>query len=359
MKKLLAVAIAATVAAPAMADTTLYGVLHASVDALSGARDVTSVSSNKSRIGVKGSAELNGGLKAIYQAEWGIDTGGRDNDTPVKSSGSAFTNRNQVVGLAGGFGAVLIGRHDTPMKIVGRKADLFWSSQLGQNRNVVNPGAWDLRPNNVLAYQSPKIGGFQALAAYVTDLGVNSVDDPATPAINERGDKTDSTAVSVNGFYKAGPIMLGAGYEVHNLGNNIIQGPVPAGATDSRDAFRLMGSYKFGAAKVVGFYQSEADVGFASGIDADVWGLGASYKVTSAGTVKGQYYERNQDGAGGDGTLLAIGYDHKLGKKTEVYGQYAKTTDGVGLGSPGHNESMTADAGGDTDGLSFGLRHKF
>ena len=371
MKKILAIAIAAGLAAPAMADTTLYGQLHASVDALSGATDYTGVSTNSSRIGVKGSSELSGGLKAIYQAEWGMDTGGKDNNGVVKNTDTAITNRNQVVGIAGGFGAVLLGRHDTPLKIVGRKADLFWSTQLGQNRNIVNPGAWDLRPNNVVAYQSPKIGGFQALAAYVTDLGVNTTsagpDGIAGNADDLNHDKNDSTAFSINGFYKAGPMMLGAGYETHDLGDNITgPGALAVNNTDSRDALRLMGSYKFGAAKVVGFYQSESDVGFRKGVDADVLGLGVAYKVSSAGTIKGQYYTRSQDKdpapgsvAPKDGNLFAIGYDHSLGKKTAVYAQYAKTSDVGKIGGAGHGESVAADTGGDADGFSFGVRHKF
>jgi predicted porin len=345
MKKLIAIAIAAGMAAPAMADTTLYGQLHASVDALSGATDSTSVSTNSSRIGVKGSAELNGGLKAIYQAEWGMDTGGKDNDGTTKSKATAITNRNQVVGVAGGFGAVLLGRHDTPFKIVGRKADLFWSTQLGQNRNIVNPGAWDLRPNNVIAYQSPKIGGFQALAAYVTDLGVTAGAD----------DKTDSTAFSINGIYNAGPLMVGAAYETHDLGANALG----AGKSADRNAIRLMGAYKFGAAKVVGFYQKESDVGFANGIDADVYGIGGSYKVSPSGTIKAQYYTRSEDKVKDDGKLIAVGYDHSLGKKTAVYAQFAKTENTGGIGGAGHGEKMAADNGGDADGFSFGIRHKF
>lgn len=350
MKKLLAIAIAAGLAAPAMADTTLYGQLHASVDLLDGSGDSTdtTVSSNSSRIGVKGSSDLNGGLKVIYQAEWGIDTGGADNSVSGTTigTGSAFSKRNQVVGIAGGFGAVLLGRHDTPLKIVGRKADLFWSTQLGQNRNITNPGAWDLRVNNVIAYQSPKMGGFQALAAYVTDLGADAQAAAGT------GGKDESTAFSINGFYNAGPLLLGAGYEKHDLGSNLTGG----GGAD-RSAYRLMASYKFGAAKVVGFYQSENDIDFVN-TDATVWGLGASYKVSPNGTIKGQYYERSQDNAN-DSTLVAVGYDHKLGKKTDVYAQYAQTDEGLGLGGAGHGESIDGDAGGDASGFSVGVRHKF
>ncbi len=333
MKKILAIAIASgvsAIAAPAMADTTVYGQLHASYDILdadgAGVKSKNTVASNSSRVGVKGSADLNGGLKAIYQAEWGMDTGGADDTKKVLS------NRNQVVGIAGGFGAVLIGRHDTPHKIIGRKADLFWSTQLGQNRSIVNAGGWDLRVNNVLAYQSPKMGGFQALAAYVTDLGGTD----------------DNTAFSINGIYNAGPMMLGASYETHDF----------KGANDE-NSYRLMGSYKIGPAKLVGFYQDETNGGIVGGTaDATVIGVGAAYKL-GAGTIKGQYYTRDIDKTSKDPDLIAIGYDHKLGAKTEVYAQYATISEGATLGGHGHGESIKSSNGGSADGISFGIRHKF
>ncbi len=342
MKKILAIAIASgvsAIAAPAMADTTLYGQLHASYDILDadgpGVQSKNTVSTNTSRLGVKGSADLNGGLKAIYQAEWGLDTGGSDG-VPVKGGGS-ITKRNQVVGLAGGFGALLLGRHDTPMKIVGRKADLFWSTQLGQNRSILNSKVWDQRANNVIAYQTPKFGGFQSLAAYVTDIAGND----------------NNTAFSINGFYNAGPMMLGAGYETHDVD----------GAGDE-DSYRLMGSYKIGPAKIVGYYQNETNDPTVAGLlggdgrDAEVFGIGAAYKL-GAGTIKGQYYARDIDGTSNDPDLIAIGYDHKLGAKTEVYAQYATISEGGTLGSNGHGEKITSTNNGDADGISFGIRHKF
>ncbi len=344
MKKILAIAIAGAVSAiavPAMAETTVYGQLNASYDLLdadgAGVKSKNTVSSNSSRVGVKGSADLNGGLKAIYQAEWGMDTGGANGSPVGNGKGSVLSNRNQVVGVAGGFGAVLIGRHDTPHKIIGRKADLFWSTQLGQNRSITNPKVWDQRANNVIAYQSPKMGGFQALAAYVTDIAGSD----------------DNTAFSINGIYNAGPMMLGASYETHDVD----------GAGDE-NSYRLMGSYKIGAAKVVGFYQDETNDPTVAGLlggstaDATVFGIGASYKL-GAGTIKGQYYTRDNDGTSADPDLIAVGYDHKLGAKTEVYAQYATISEGATLGGAGHGESIKSTNGGDADGISFGIRHKF
>ncbi len=337
MKKILAIAIAAGMAAPAIADTTLYGQLHASIDVLDGDNasvKETTISSNSSRIGVKGSSELSGGLKTIYQAEWEIDTGGQNT-----TGDTIFKNRNQVVGIAGSFGAVLLGRHDTPFKIVGRKADLFWSSQLGQNRNITSPGRWDIRANNAIAYQSPKIGGVQVLYGHFTDIG---------------GDD-GNTGDSINAIYKAGPLMVGVAYETYDTDAAINFGR-------ERDAYRLMGSYKFGAAKVVGFYQDEDNDEAVLDNDASVWGIGGSYKITPAGTVKAQYYERDEDNSNLDGKLFAIGYDHKLGKKTDVYAQYAKTEDLNGIGGAGHGEKIGSDGvggAGDASGISIGIRHKF
>jgi predicted porin len=177
------------------------------------------------------------------------------------------------------------------------------------------------------------MGGFQGLGAYVTDLG---------------GDD-DNTAVSVNGFYNAGPLMLGAGYENHDLG----------GLGADRTAYRLVGSYKIGATKLVGFYQDEdndtANLGQA---DATVWGIGAAYKM-GPGTIKGQYYARDNDGTSADPDLIAVGYDYNLGKKTDVYAQYATISDGGKLGGAGHGESIVSTSGGDADGISIGVRHKF
>lgn len=336
MKKILAIAIVAGMSAPVLADTTLYGQLHASVDLMDGAAGSleTTVASNSSRIGVKGSAELNAGLKAIYQAEWGMDTGGG-------TGPNGLSNRNQVVGLAGGFGAVLIGRHDTPLKTVGRKADLFWSTQLGQNRSIVNRNldgvaGLDLRADNVIAYQTPKMGGFQSLAAYVTDVGGND----------------DDSAFSINGFYNAGPLMLGAGYETRDT--------VATAGTES-DNYRLMGSYKIGAAKVVGFFQNQ-DVTGAKTADADTWGIGGSYNL-GAGTVKGQYYEIDDSKGTDSASLISVGYDHKLGSKTAIYGQYALVDNDAGsnvtLGGGGHGTNTAPDSSGEVSGISVGIRHKF
>ena len=77
-KNIIAMAVAAAVAAPAvaMADTTLYGKIHASYDFFGGDTEDNkdySLASNSSRLGVKGKEAISDNLSLIYQWETQVD----------------------------------------------------------------------------------------------------------------------------------------------------------------------------------------------------------------------------------------------------------------------------------------------
>jgi predicted porin len=105
--------------------------------------------SRANRIGVKGSEDLGNGLKAIYQVEFGVQLA--DTNANVTSGADNVTMRNSFVGLAGGFGTFLVGRHDTPFKISTGKLDLFADTMADYNGTV---GFQDLRTDNTVAYIS-------------------------------------------------------------------------------------------------------------------------------------------------------------------------------------------------------------
>lgn len=308
------------------ADTVFYGQFNLSFDVLNAKGEPTQnkLSSNTSTIGFKGIKPLNNGNKFIYKGEWGIDTGGDSNDT------LSFSKRNQILGFIGKHGAMALGRYDSPFKTVGEKADLFWHSQLGQNRNVTNPTKWDLRPKNTIVYQTPRKNGFQASFAYAKNTD--------TPDNND-----DLTVFAANTFYKKGAYRFGVGLETHKYDS-----------IDSENAVRLMASYKKEKVKIVSFYQDENN---SNEPDARVIGLGAAYAV-GAGVVKGQIYNRDIK-AQPDVSLIAIGYDHRLAKKTDVYAQVARINGGGTLGGSGHGETITSKSGGDAEGFSIGVRHRF
>ena len=360
-KNILATAVAALVAVPfaASADTTLFGQIETSVDALSadsGANDsAIALSSNSSRIGIKGAHDFGNGLKGIYHAEWGIAGTGDEKD---------LSQRNRFVGLSGGFGTVLFGKHDTPLKIVGRKADLFWSTQLGQNRSLVAgqdngvPGqGWDLRPNNVIAYVSPKLGPVTIIAAYVTDHTLAGASAPIA-------ENNDNDAVSVLAMGKVGPVFAAVGYEAHNI-SDAVKTALGAGETTA-SAVRLTLSGDIGPIKLVGFYQDATDQGFLTGNDRTIYGLGAAFK-SGSNTFKGQFYQADDNdlqGADSGATLAAIGWDHSLSKSTAVYAQYAQVDNDknakFALGGAGHgSKTKPAVAGETVSGVSLGIRLKF
>src|SRR5262245_20379361 len=176
-KKLLAVAVAGVLAAPLAqaqtANVTLYGRLNLSTQVIINAKQDASgggikenmyqVNSNSSRLGVRGTESLGGGLNAIFQAEERFDA---SNAGAVSLAGDSF------VGLQGAWGTAKIGYYLTPYDDVGGVfgsvptlitgilgTQALWSNT-GYVANDIGSGAFDDRAANSLRYDSPVVGGF-------------------------------------------------------------------------------------------------------------------------------------------------------------------------------------------------------
>jgi predicted porin len=346
-KKLLAIAIGSAMvaaSAAAMADATVYGKIHMSIDSLdNGAsgtvpsagttNDGIYVSSNSSRLGIKGDADLDGGLKAIYKYEMSTD---------YSTASNVNGNRNAYLGLKGGFGTVLAGRHDTPFKTIGRKNDLFGDT-IADARNLTNDGGNDARVDNVLVYMN-KFGAVDVALAYVPEDGTK-----------------DAGGNSFSLGFTQGPLKLAASMQSMSGGNY--------GATsEDTSATRVTAAYKMGDMGFRALWQSESDMKGVKGSDGDTMGVGAYFK-SGMNKFKLQYTTRSNDVASGapkdDGTMIALGVDHKMGKKTSVYAVYATMSndDGsnFGLGGSGHdkNSRPAPAATEDYSGFSIGMIHKF
>ncbi len=364
--KLLALAagiavMALPMAAHAQAKVSVYGLAHVSIDMMDADSSTTAdngdkinVANNSSRLGVKAVADLGGGLKGIAQYEMIVSLDGEGDATSVATTttvsgvtGATATStstatssrllgnaRNSFVGLEGGFGTILAGIHDTPLKIVGRAVE-FFPEYLGDARNLTEQ---DLRPNNVVAYLSPSFSGVNVNLAYVVDEDASKSQD----------------AYSAGLTYSGGPIMVGGAYES-------FKNPSSAYKT----LYRLVAQYKAGPIRVAGQYQQGADKANVSGADRMVYGLGASYTLGAA-VLKAQYYSAdsadNATTANG-ATMYAIGADYNLGKQTTVYAAYAATdNDTAGtfkVNAGGHGDSITPKAGTGPSGFSIGMIQKF
>ena len=338
-KSLIALAVAGAFAAPAFAATSnvdVYGKLHVSVSMFDDHDDATyndlQVSSNASRIGLKGSEDLGGGLSAIWQIESGVN---------VDEQNGTLASRNSFVGLKGGFGTLLAGNHDSPLKLVGRAVDLFGDT-MADSRNVMGGGS-DTRVDNVIVYLTPEMGGFGVAAAYFTDDGSSTA---------TTGDAADDGAFNLNATYKNGPIYVGVGYGNGDYHEN----------NDLGAHVRVAGGFTMGSFKLVGQYDSlEDDTPAAGNGDFDAWMVGGAFTMGNI-VLKANYMAGEYDRSGVEPTQFTIGADYNLSKRSTVYALYAASEDGVILGKGGGSSDQLVSGdvpGKDNDVFSVGMVHNF
>ena len=306
-KRFLVAAITAAMVSPvaAYANADVYGKAHASYTFNSGddSTDNVTIASNASRLGVKGSEDIGGGMKAFYKMEFQVDI----------ANGGGFTGRNQYVGLAGSMGQFRIGRHDTPLKMVQGKFDQF-NDTIADMKAMVDG---EDRLDNVLALISPKMGGMQAMIALVPgeDNGNTVVD----------ADNGVADGISAAFTYDAKNLFV-------SLANN------SGDLVD--DQTRLVATFKMDDMQFGGLYST---TDFGTNDDQVSMGLSFGMKVSDAGKVKFQFIDAADMAgvAGADETRMDVGYDHKMSKRTSVYGMFDSFSEA------------------DKSAISFGIVHSF
>jgi len=318
----------------------------------------------------------------------------------TSTSGSSSTNminaRNMFVGLSGGFGTALIGRHDTPYKLATGSLDVFadtiadynsiMGSYAGVNASGVSAASvgaigFDQRTNNTVAYLTPNFNGFQGAVGYVADVFPNG-DNPSSGANGSwatapgtylataplTGARTgtltgaqsnDFDAWSLSGTYTNGPIYLAAAYEVHS--NATVDA---AGQLSDAHAWKVGGTYKWDPL-TVGLMYEKIDQDAAG--DRGAWYLSAKYGVTGNTDIKFAYAHADDTGFAGvnnGADMYALGVSHYMSKRTEVYALYAAmnndTAGMYSLGGAGYGNTLTTQvAGDDQHSISFGIIHNF
>lgn len=325
-KSLIALAILGSVAGAAQAQSavTLYGI----VDLWTGRVAVTDAAGVKtsetlmesggvsgSRWGLKGSEDLGGGLKALFNIESGFAA-----DTGVGAGGP---NRQAYLGLQGGFGTVTFGNVYSAMDDVLGASNSGFDSALSASQNVlVVPAVYNDKPKNAFKYVSPSFGGFSGGASY-------SLDEVA-------GVKKNQTDFSLS--YGAGPIAANFAYEV--------QGDA-AGTTDLK-LTALNGSYDLGVAKLLASY-GQAKIGSDKATDLQ---FGVDVPLSAALTLSAGYAQSKDD----DGTAAAdqkrtgfgVAAAYGLSKRTTAYGGF-RTAKGKTAGATDFKVNVVA----------VGLKHTF
>lgn len=298
-KNIIALAVASAIAAPvAMADApTIYGKLNVNINSKTDGGN--GVNDTDSRIGVKGSEDLGDGMKAVYKIEFGLD---------LEGSGT-FSNRNQYLGLAGGFGTVLIGRHDSPLKVV-QPTDLFNDDAADNGKLGMGVGGatGEIRASHALVYVSPSFGGVTLIAAG-TSPGAGDADDRSVVG--------GTHLAAMYGSTKKGLFLSAA---MDSFGED------EYGLSDTYTQTSFAAQYKTGGLTVNAMMRDFDDgVSGDSASEGSSIHVGAAYKMGKV-TVKGKVQQADWDDDRDAGTQTAIGLGYSLGKKTSAYA-YTTTKD--------------------------------
>src|SRR5688572_25485219 len=344
-KKLIALAIAGAFAAPmAMAQTanpvTLYGRVHLTfeqVEVKGQASKRTRIQDQASLLGVRGTEDLGGGLKAFFQLETAFN--------PESTSGT-FAGRNSGVGFQGGWGSILMGRWDTPFKVATGAIDPFGDVTIAGITMANNDqGNFDRRDPNVVQYWSPNWGGFAFRAMY-------QAEDLKTTAVNPRDQSYSVT-------FTRGRIYLYGTWEEHK---DQVGSTATAGAKE--EGLSVGGSFAFGPVKIGGNWQEYKKTGRTkkeSWLANVVWTLGNHQLI-------GQY-QRSEDGAANGAAAQpecdvgSLAWQYNFSRRTFTQVIYSKIDNNAvaNCGSPGSGWGGVPGfaAGGDPQGISIGLRHVF
>ncbi len=331
-KKIIALAIASALTAPAVAmadsgNVSLYGQVNVSVDvandgAATASASTTGLVNNASRVGVKGSEDLGGGLTASFQAEGALSTAG----------GALSFDRNTYLGLSSAdMGTVLVGRHDTPYKIATRSLDLFIDTAADTTSADNN-----LRLNNVLAYISPAFSGVTVAAAHVFSS------DASTAA-------TKGSAFSLAGMYTQGGIYAALATQTAKGGTAGSIGGVTLATGTELSGTKLAGGYTMDALNVNATVEKTSVKSAGTDATASNYALGGKYSVSATDAVKLGYAKTGKTSTSAtdnSSSRVSLGYDHDMSKRTSVYALYTKSTTA---------DSATADP----SVVSVGMKHAF
>jgi predicted porin len=409
-KKLLTLAVAGALAAPAaaLAQVEVYGTIHMSVNSVkydegtavggvgTGSKTALDVASHASNIGVRARESLGGGLSAWAQVETNASME-RSNNVAHTSN---FASRNSAVGLQGGWGNAFVGQWTTPWadldalwgigtvatygpvtSIIGRRE----TTGAAPNPNCANIGsgiggvpggscdsveaaggvghAFWRRISNSIHYQSPVFGGAQVKIAYQTNQ-----DKATAPTAVQANPQMWSGSVTWAGM--GGRLRVGGAFDSH-------KDFTTPGQTD--DGFRVTGGWNFGFADIGLAYEQMTYKTAASDCEATQMGAAIAIpigqgairgSVSKADDIDGTFSGAGSCGAAGAGdngaTQFNIGYDYRFSKRTTLGFGYASIDNDdfaaftwSGLSSTQNGQGVTPPAGSDVSIFFVSLIHRF
>jgi len=278
-------------AATAQSSVTLYGRVDLSINKNIGSNTKNMSNGSGSRLGVRGTEDLGGGLSALFNVEHRFDA-----DTGMISA-QRFWNGRSLVGLKGGFGQVVFGReYSTAFLGTQLQGDPWGWDTIANQAGITGLGIAKVRYDSSVTY-NVAAGGF-SFGAQIAE-GKDAIYN------------ANSKPVNFNVGYAAGPLAASFGYEKTGL----------KGA-ETEKMWSAQASYNLGFLKP-GFYYGRGDT--AAGAEMKGWLFSATAPL-GAGEFRASYGNLKAN----DTTVskrLALGYHYNMSKRTTLYVDFANDSE--------------------------------
>ena len=354
MKKItgaLCVALAGTAAQAQSSDVTLYGVVDlglrngsglsaSSAPAPGSSHSLGSGIHTTSRWGLRGSEDLGGGAKALFNLESGLNA-----DTGAPANATKYFDRASWVGLQGGWGTLALGRQTTLLADAISPVDPLAMRFASFNPNIgvtalsqhglgieygsagANSGSYRL--DNSLKVTG-RFGGFTARAMW----GIGEVASQAS-ALSSRG---VGLAWAADGFAVSGA------YQSFNDANK-----------RSLDGTTLGAAYQSGSVRLAANAgRNKAETAAGRFTVQRVLSAGGTWAATPWVDLTAAYYkvDRSRTGAADDGYGRLVAFaEYKLSRRTKVYAELDNTRWRNGFQGAANKATAT--------GISAGVVHTF
>lgn len=353
MKRLgaLCAAVASTCVVAQTNGVTLYGIvdlgmrhgsgLTASNAASAGSTDSLGSGINTtSRWGLRGTEDLGGGAKAVFQLESGLNA-----DTGAPANASKYFDRASWLGLQGGWGTLALGRQTTtladaisPVDPLGMRFAGFNPSigvaalsqhGLGIEFGSAGSTSGSYRLDNAVKYTG-RFGGFTARAM----LGLGEVASQ-TSTLSSRG---------LGLAYAAGGFTVSSAFQTFKAADQRTLDGATLGVAYRWDTLRLAAN----AAR------SKAETAAGKHTVQRVMSAGATWSITPQTDLTAAYYkvDRTRTGTTDDGYGRLVAFaEYKLSRRTKVYAELDNTRWRHGFQGAANQASAT--------GVSAGVMHSF
>lgn len=360
MKKtvIAAAVLAASAGAVQAQNVTIYGIVDAGVEyqskvATAGGDDSLVRLQNGGILpsiwGFKGSEDLGGGLKAVFNLEgdFGSDTGGSRGLGNI----SQIFGRQANVGLSGSFGTVLLGRQYSPVILAELGTDPrgykeSFSSLLPYALTQLPAGNTGLEggPNGLGIFTSNMVSYTNAFGplTFRAGYGFGEV----------AGEFSDASTVAL-GLTYAGPVTVSGTYHV-------IKGGAGTEAETQRVGLGVAVPFGDMSFKLLYAMSQQDDAAGVEVSDANFFGVGVNWNWNPQNTLTVAWYRGDDDFADGKTNDLVISNDYAISKRTTIYAQFVYSDVDAGANAA---LSIAADrgpvAGEKTSILGVGIKHSF